>query len=169
LRFYIRRKSDDGWRRGVVFIKELVPQKIIAFVARKIYNENYVALPMSHRIETFQAEIKSAAYFWRLNGLENYLKVATRGNSHLLADGSLQEFITEHYWGYARQRDGSTMEYAVEHPRWRIWETQTAEFDCDVASLYGESFCEFLKRPPSSAFLADGSEIKVHKGVKLKA
>jgi hypothetical protein len=61
------------------------------------------------------------------------------------------------------------MEYAVEHPRWRIWETRTAEFDCDIASLYGESFCEFLKRPPSSAFLADGSEIKVHKGVKLKA
>jgi uncharacterized protein len=169
LRFYVRRKSDDGWRRGVVFIKELVPRKAIAFIARKFYNENYVALPMSHRIEKFQAEIKSASYFWQFNGWQNYLKVVTRGHAQPLVDGSLQEFITEHYWGYARQRDGSTMEYAVEHPRWRIWETQSAEFNCDVASLYGENFCEVLNRPPSSAFLADGSEVKVHKGIKIKA
>lgn len=168
LRFYVRRKSDEGWRRGVVFIKELVPRRAIAFVARKFYNENYLALPMSHRIERFQKEIKSAAYFWRFNGLDNYLKVVTRGNAQPLADGALQEFITEHYWGYARQRDGSTMEYAVEHPRWRIWETQAAEFNCDIANLYGESFREFLNRSPSSAFLADGSEVKVHKGIKIK-
>src|SRR5471030_2395832 len=81
LRFYVRRKSDDGWRRGVVFIKELVPRKAIAFIARKFYNENYVALPMSHRIEKFQAEIKSASYFWQFNGWQNYLKVVTRGHA----------------------------------------------------------------------------------------
>jgi uncharacterized protein YqjF (DUF2071 family) len=166
LRFYVRRKADS-WRRGVVFIKELVPRKAIAFVARKFYNENYLALPMSHRIEKFHEEIKSASYFWRYNGRENYLKVITRGAARPLVDGSLQEFITEHYWGYARQRDGSTMEYAVEHPHWRIWETQTAEFHCDVAGLYGENFCQFLNRPPASAFLADGSEVKVHKGINL--
>src|ERR1700733_6988341 len=168
LRFYVRRKSEDGWRRGVVFIKELVPQKAITFIARKFYNENYVALPMSHRIEKFQEEIKSTSYFWRFDGSENYLKVTTRGQAQVLLDGSLQEFITEHYWGYARQRDDSTMEYAVEHPRWRIWETQTAELNCDVANLYGECFCEFLNRPPSSAFLAEGSEVKVHRGIKLE-
>jgi uncharacterized protein YqjF (DUF2071 family) len=166
LRFYVRRKAD-GWRRGVVFIKELVPRKAIAFVARKFYNENHLALPMWHRIEKFHEEIKSASYFWRYNGRENYLKVITRGAARPLVDGSLQEFITEHYWGYARQRDGSTMEYAVEHPRWRIWETQTAEFHCDVAGLYGENFCQILNRPPASAFLADGSEVKVHKGINL--
>jgi hypothetical protein len=167
LRFYVRRKADDGWRRGVVFIKELVPRKAIAFIARKFYNENYLALPMSHRIEKFQEELKFASYFWRFNGRENYLKVTTRGAAQPLVDGSLHEFITEHYWGYATQRNGSTMEYRVEHPRWRIRETQTAEFHCDVASLYGENFCRFLNRPPSSAFLADGSEIKVHKGINL--
>jgi uncharacterized protein YqjF (DUF2071 family) len=169
LRFYVRRKAEDGWRRGVVFIKELVPRKAIAFVARTFYNENYLALPMSHRIETFQEEIKSASYSWRFDGLENYLKVITRGQAQPLVDGSLQEFITEHYWGHATQRDGLTMEYAVEHPRWRIWETETAEFHCDVANLYGERFCECFNRPPSSAFLADGSEVKVRSGIKLKA
>ncbi len=167
LRFYIRRKADDGWRRGVVFIKELVPRKAIAFIARKFYNENYVALPMSNRIEKSEDEIKSASYFWQFNGRKNFLKVATRGQAQPLVDGSSQEFITEHYWGYATQRDGSTMEYHVEHPRWRVWETQAAELHCDVAKLYGEKFCDSLNRPPTSAFLADGSDVKVHKGIKL--
>jgi hypothetical protein len=167
LRFYVRRKADDGWRRGVVFIKELVPRTAIAFVARKFYNENYVALPMSHQIEKSEDEIKSVFYFWQFNGRENSLKVAAHGRAQLLVDGTLQEFITEHYWGYTRQLDGSTLEYRVEHPRWRVWEIQTAELHCDAAKLYGEKFRDCLNRPPASAFLADGSNVKVYKGIKL--
>ena len=45
LRFYVRFNSQGQWKRGVVFIKEIVPKKAIAFVARSIYNENYIALP----------------------------------------------------------------------------------------------------------------------------
>lgn len=171
LRFYVRRKADDGWRRAVVFIKELVPRAAIAIAARKLYNENYVALPMSHHIEkdfTESKEIKSAAYFWGFRGEQNYLKLTTRGSAQPLTEGSEQEFITEHYWGYSVQRDGSTLEYRVEHPRWRVWDAHTSELDCDVAGLYGKQFCDALNQPPSSAFLAEGSEIKVHKGVRLK-
>jgi hypothetical protein len=168
LRFYVRHKAEDGWRRGVVFIKELVPRKAVAFIARTIYNENYFSLPMSHRIDHVQDEIKSVSYSWRFNGLENFLKVSVNGQPQPLVAGSLQEFITEHYWGYATQRDGSTKEYLVEHPRWNVWNAPSAEFHYDVANLYGESFCEFLNRNPSSAFLADGSEVKVYKGTKLK-
>jgi uncharacterized protein YqjF (DUF2071 family) len=167
LRFYVRRKADDGWRRGVVFIKELVPRMAIALVARKFYNENYLALPMSHQIEKTCAEIKSVAYFWRFSGNENHMKLAAGGGAQLPVEGSEQEFISEHYWGYTTQRDGSALEYRVEHPRWRVGETQAAELDCDVAKLYGEKFCDSLSQAPSSAFLADGSDVKVHKGVKL--
>lgn len=166
LRFYVRHKAHDGWRRGVVFIKELVPRRAIAFIARTFYNENYFALPMSHKIENTYDQIK-AAYKWRFNGDETLLKVTTRGTAQSPAEGSQQEFITEHYWGYARQRDGSTVEYRVEHPRWQIWETETAEFHCDIAGLYGQMFCEFFERPPSSAFLADGSPVKIYRGNKL--
>jgi hypothetical protein len=208
LRFYVRHKANDGWRRGVVFIKELVPRWTIAFIARTLYNENYFALPMSHRIENAkntsslspafvssiddvrpmavpsplpyngrgegQGEVRvpinpiSLSYSWRFDGRENHMKVTTRGTPQVPADGSQPEFITEHYWGYARQRDGSTMEYRVEHPRWQIWETASAEVDCDIANLYGKNFCEFLDCPPASAFLADGSAIKVYKGSRLK-
>jgi uncharacterized protein YqjF (DUF2071 family) len=167
LRFYVRHKAKDGWRRGVVFIKELVPRRAIAFIARTFYNENYLALPMAHRIETSH-ETKLVSYSWRFKKQENFLKVTTRGVPQSPAEGSQQEFITEHYWGYVRQRDGSTVEYLVEHPRWQIWETGEAEFHCDIANLYSKDFCEYLERKPSSAFLADGSEINLYHGAKLK-
>jgi uncharacterized protein len=166
LRFYVRRKAEDGWRRGVVFIKELVPRFAIAFVARTLYNENYVALPMSHRLEMEQ-QVKSASYAWRFNGQENRLTVGTRGAAQPLSPGSLAEFIAEHYWGYARQRDGSTLEYRVEHPRWNAWETATAKLDCDAKSLYGAAFHKYLEPVPASAFLADGSSVTVREGVRL--
>jgi len=172
LRFYVRRKSNGGWNRAVVFVKELVPRTAIAMIARLFYNENYIALPMTHKIEkmsTQPEDIKSAAYFWRFNGRENHLKLSTRGNAQPLIEGSEQEFITEHYWGYSTQRDGSTLEYRVEHPRWWVYSTAAAELNCDVAALYGKQFCEALSRRPSSAFLAEGSEIRVHKGVELKS
>ena len=59
LRFYVRRKSADTWRRGVVFIRELVPRRAIALVARTFYGENYVAVPMKHEIEHLDAESES--------------------------------------------------------------------------------------------------------------
>jgi uncharacterized protein len=167
LRFYVRRKAGNEWRRAVVFIKELVPRLAIAWTARTFYNEPYVALPMSHRVEKTGDEIKSVTYAWKFNGCENSLSLTTRGNAQPLREGSEPEFIAEHYWGYTAQRDGSTLEYQVEHPRWRIWEAREATLDCDVASLYGIQFSKFLTRPPASAFLADGSAVTVRKGVRL--
>jgi hypothetical protein len=165
LRFYVRLKSEDGWRRAVVFIKEIVPRFAIAFTARTIYNEPYIALPMSHQIDpaTF-----AATYFWRFDGEENFLKIIPRGEPQLPIEGSQQEFITEHYWGYTGQRDVSTLEYRVEHQRWNVRDTQIAELCCDVERLYGEQFTETLSQQPSSAFLAEGSAVAVHKGVKVE-
>jgi uncharacterized protein len=167
LRFYVRRRAEAGWRRGVVFIKEIVPRAAIALVARKIYHEPYVALPMAHRIQGLSDAVKSVEYSWRFDGRLNSLKLATGGAAHSLSDGSEAEFITEHYWGYNSQRDGSTLEYQVEHPRWRVYESALAELDCDVAGLYGERFSENLNGKPSSAFLAEGSKVAVYQGVQV--
>jgi uncharacterized protein YqjF (DUF2071 family) len=171
LRFYVRRTTAKGWRRGVVFIRELVPRRAIACIARAFYNEPYLALPMAHRIEKITGEpegIKSAAYFWRFRGGENFLKLKTRGQAEPLREHSEAEFITEHYWGYTAQRDGATLEYQVEHPRWRVWDAATAELHCDIAGLYGKKFCPALLASPASAFLAEGSSIKAYAGVRLK-
>jgi hypothetical protein len=163
LRFYVRRNGADGWRRGVAFIKEIVPRAAIAFSARKFYNENYAALPMAHKVDA-----NSAEYSWRFAGRENRLKVSTRGGLQELREGSEAEFITEHYWGYSRQPDGLTMEYRVEHPRWRVGEAVEAELDCDVAGLYGKPYEPALRGNPASAFLAEGSTVTVYCGERLK-
>ena len=169
LRFYVRHKANDGWRRGVVFIQEIVPRAAIAFMARTFYNEPYVALPMAHRIEAESGLLHSAEYSWRFGGRQNSLQLTAQGEAQPLQEGSEAEFITEHYWGYNRQRDGSTMEYRVEHPRWRVWDAESARLECEVAELYGPQFKDSLSRPPASAFLAEGSAVTVSRGVRLLA
>lgn len=168
LRFYVRRKAEDGWRRGVVFVKEIVPRLAIAATARLLYGEKYVALPMRHSITGDPARGgMSVAYGWRLRGRWNGIDAAVSGTPKEALPGSEEEFITEHYWGYSSLRGGGTVEYKVEHPRWRVWPLLRPVLDCDVAGLYGERFAGSLAGAPSSAFLADGSEVAVYSGVSL--
>ena len=172
LRFYVRRKVADGWRRGVVFIKEIVPRHAIAAVARVIYNENYVARPMRHSLQRsaenpdLLAPGSTVEYAWRETGVWQRLRATLTGTPQPLAPGSEAEFITEHYWGYAAQRDGGCVEYQVEHPPWLVWQAQTAQFECDVARVYGAQFVRPLSAKPLSAFVAAGSPIVVRRGVR---
>ena len=170
LRFYVRRRGPEGWRRGVVFIKELVPKPAIALVAQTLYHENYHAVPMSHTLQRSSLphlpEVTATYRWWgdrRWNGLE----VITAGEAQPMASGSEAEFIAEHYWGYAAQPDGGCVEYGVEHPRWRIWPVSHSRLDCDAAYLYGPEFAQPLGQHPSSAFLAEGSAIVVRQGVRI--
>jgi uncharacterized protein len=170
LRFYVRREADDGWRRGVVFVNEIVPRIAIAWTARALYGENYVAAPMTHHIKQEtegDSGPRTVSYSWWFRGQENRLELSAGGNACEVAEGSDVEFITEHYWGYARRRGARTTEYRVEHPRWQVRWATAAQLDCDVAALYGCQFVEFLKAPPTSAFLADGSKVTVFRGTSL--
>jgi uncharacterized protein YqjF (DUF2071 family) len=162
LRFYVRRRAEDGWRRGVVFIKEIVPKYAIAALARGIYHENYVAMPMRNRVDSIVVE-----YGWRPREKWNCLRVSPRGEPALVRAGSVEEFITEHYWGYTPQPDGGTLEYRVEHVPWRVWQVSGAALECEVTDLYGAEFAEALSGSPRSAFLAEGSLIAVYRGVRL--
>lgn len=160
----------DGWRRAVVFVKELVPRLAIALTAKVFYGENYIAVPMRHCIEQETGGApgsRTVSYSWRFRGRENRMQISVQGDAREIATGSDIEFITEHYWGYARRRGGRTTEYRVEHPRWRACTASASQLDCDVAALYGSQFVEFLKAPPASAFLADGSEVTVFRGTSI--
>jgi hypothetical protein len=167
LRFYVRRKTGDSWKRGVVFIKEIVPRSMIALVAQYVYNEPYIGLPMSHQIETQGGVLHSVRYNWRFDGKQNSLSVVVRGGLQPLMAGSEAEYITEHYWGYNRQQDGGTLEYQVEHPRWRYYDVSEANLQCEVGGLYGAQYQASMSRTPVSVFLAEGSAICVHRGVRL--
>lgn len=169
LRFYVRRRHGEEVRRAVTFIKELVPRAAIALVARLAYNEPYIALPMRHAFGP-RGEIgapSSVEYAWRLPSGWCAMRVEPHSAGHPVAEGSEEEFITEHYWGYTQQRDGSTVEYRVEHPSWRVWPVNAPVITGDLTSVYGSEFARVLTEPPTSAFLADGSAVKVFAPTKL--
>jgi uncharacterized protein YqjF (DUF2071 family) len=171
LRFYVRRRSLDGWRRGVVFVREIVPRWAIAAVARLVYNENYVALPMRHRLDAPGGESGEGVveYSWRHAGRWHGLRVEIASPARRAEPGSQSEFITEHYWGYAVQRDGGTVEYRVEHVPWLVSHAGGATLDCDVEALYGREFVPALAAAPASAFIAVGSPVTVRRGLPLEA
>jgi uncharacterized protein len=162
LRFYVRRRSTEGWKRGVVFIRELVPRRAIATVARVFYGERYAALPMRHAIVDNSTGV-SVEYGWRRGKKWESLRMTSSGLPVDPPVGSHEEFITEHYWGYTAGK--RTSEYRVEHPRWRIWAATTANFEADVAALYGEQFVSPLAASPISRFIAEGSSVQVWRKV----
>ena len=166
LRFYVRRSEGSEIRRGVVFITEIVPKRAIAFTARLFYNENYVRRAMAHRVVSDDSNVE-VEYSWRTGNQSCKLQAHANGTPSLPAKGSLEQFITEHYWGYSRQPKGGTVEYHVTHVPWKVWHANKSEFSGDTRDIYGEELSQLLKKDAASAFIADGSPVKVFKGSKL--
>jgi uncharacterized protein len=161
LRAYVHRRVDGVWRRGVVFVRELVPRPAIAWTARLAYNEPYRAVPMRHQVSVDEKTGGSVRYEWRQGGRWNVIAARVAGSAAAIDPASEVGFITEHYFGYCGQRDGSTVEYAVAHPRWRVWQNAEPVVQCDIASVYGGEWVSALAAAPSSAFLCDGSPVSV--------
>ncbi|MGA7222690.1 MAG: DUF2071 domain-containing protein [Candidatus Acidiferrales bacterium] len=166
LRFYVRRREGAELRRGVVFIREFVPRLAIAGLARLVYGEKYDSCPMQHESVRTDAAIL-AAYEWHFEGESFRLDAEASGTPHYVAENSVENFITEHYWGYSTKADGASIEYRVTHSRWRIWTATKSGFDGDADALYGLGFAEILVRNPDSAFIAEGSPVVVHKGRRI--
>ncbi len=164
LRFYVRQHTTDGIRRGVAFIKEIVPKPAVALVARVAYGENYVSMPMRHRYTTDSV----IEYGWKHRGRWNRISAKTTNSSHALVPGSQEEFIAEHYWGYSARSDGGCTAYRVDHPRWNVSQVSSALLDCDIEELYGIQFTKSLGAIPFSAFAADGSPVTVYRGVPIE-
>jgi len=160
LRFYVKRPDGSGFKRGTVFISEIVPKKLIPLVANRLYNENYRFLPMKHHwadegeMERIRFELKPS-HDW------NRIEVLAEKKSRLPLVDSFESFIVEHYWGYNKIRTHTSLEYGVEHPSWELSSVKSCIFDLKIQELYGSSFEKYLNFPPSSVFLARGSDILI--------
>lgn len=166
LRIYVRHRSPQEWRRGVVFLRELVPRWLIALIARKYYGEPYMAVPMQHGIKGAGNELQVRYAWWR-NDRWNSLEATGSGKPEPVQPGSEEEFITSHYWGYTA-RANSTIEYQVERPDWRIWKQPGFKFDCQLDGLCPGTFARIFDDRPSSVFMADGSPVAVRFPNKLR-
>jgi uncharacterized protein len=167
LRFYVRRELPNGEvRRGVTFVRELVPRAAIAFVARLAYDEPYRALPMRSAAPAPPGRL---VYEWRAGGRWQHVAATAVGEGRPASPGSEAAFVTERAWGYTTQRDGGTIEYAVTHPSWHVWNADAPSLDADVRELYGAAFVDALTQAPVSAYVADGSEVTVSRPRRLAA
>jgi uncharacterized protein YqjF (DUF2071 family) len=169
LRFYVRYKESGEWKRGVVFIREIVPRRMITLVANTLYGEKYATHRMSHRWHTPHEEKLSVEYRWRVGAEWNHLSAIASASAKPMTPRSEAEFITEHYWGYTQLTRDRTSEYNVSHPQWMIHDVESFDMKCSTARLYGEQFFEPLAQAPRSVFLATGSEISVMKGRELSS
>ena len=168
LRFYVLRRMEDGSvRRGVTFIREIVPRWAIAAVARWVYDEPYLSLPMRHRLELEQAT-QRIEYSFRYGGYWNQISGVPSGDWSPAEAEPATAFITEHYWGYTRRGPEDTSEYQVVHPTWQVQTVLLSRFDGDAGRLYGPEFVTPLSKAPLSAFLAEGSAVAVYPGMALR-
>jgi uncharacterized protein YqjF (DUF2071 family) len=160
LRFYVRRQVGDEWRRGVVFVKEIVPRPALSWVANTIYREHYETLPMKH-FWAEDDEQRTVEYLWKTDGQWQSFRVEAAAAATAIAAGSEAEFITEHYWGYARIGPERTNEYEVTHPRWEQYAVHDFTIAVDFARVYGPEFAVLDVSEPVSVMLAEGSLITV--------
>jgi uncharacterized protein YqjF (DUF2071 family) len=167
LRFYVKRTEADGrCKRGVVFLREFVPRYAISLVARSLYDEPYATLPTRHRFASSGDDLQ-VEYEWRYQSRWQRLAVTAGAEAQPIQADSEAEFITEHYWGYTRRRQGHTSEYGVEHPRWSVYPIRDSQIEVDFGRIYGETFAALTNAAPASVLLAEGSAVRVMQGNRL--
>jgi uncharacterized protein YqjF (DUF2071 family) len=160
LRFYVKRKVNNEYRRGVVFINETVPYKPVAWLANKLYKEHYIAIPTKNKI-LHSENNKTVKYDWKIQGKWNFLEVQATTKAREMPSNSLEEFIFEHYYGYTKINETETQEYKINHPRWLVNDVIDFKIHCDFSSMYGKAFQHLSTQHPKSVIIAEGSEIQV--------
>jgi uncharacterized protein len=167
LRFYVRRPLADGSRRpGVVFLRELVPVPALVVGARLLYRERYERQPVSARVrppDPAGGRPGRAIYRWRRHDQLHRLAVDFAAPLELPAEGTLERFLAERHWSYAAPADGHTREVRFDHPPWRVWQARAARLAPSTAASFGERFERALASEPASAFVAEGSRMRLHR------
>ena len=161
LRFYVReRLESDETRRGVVFVEELVPKRLIANMAKWLYNEPYSFAPMQSKVKT-ETDSLHIQHSLERNNVVSTLHVECETRSETRPADSMEHFFKEHSWGYGTSRKGKLLRYEVRHPEWRVHPVKRVDVNWDFASVYGEKWAHLKDLEPYSVVVAEGSAISV--------
>lgn len=157
LRFYVR----EGDRRGVVFVRELVPNALVAGVARAVYNEPYVTARMKSRV-TQVGSVRRVRYDFAFGGRGHMIAVTAHSPASVPPDDTLDTWLKEQAWGFGRLHNGSPTRYRVSHPIWRTYAVEQYDLVVDMETLYGPAWRLLQGRAPDSVVLAEGSAVAVY-------
>ncbi len=156
LRFYVR----QGDRRGVVFVREFVPKRLIAWIARGLYNEPYTYAPMQSAVRLHDGRIE-VEHQLTVGGATQRLLVRAQNTESIPDESTRAHFFKEHSWGYGRSRTGGLVRYEVRHPVWATYPIERYDVDWDFGAAYGPSWADLGRTKPHSVVLAKGSEVRV--------
>lgn len=156
LRFYVR----HGERRGVAFVREYVPKRLIAWIARWLYNEPYVYAPMTSSTREGEDTLE-IEHRLRVGGKDQLLRVQAAATPSLAAEDSTEAFFKEHSWGYGTSRRRKLVTYEVRHPVWQTYPVRDLQLDWDWGAVYGPEWADLADQEPASVVLAEGSPVAV--------
>ncbi len=157
LRLYVRR----GDQRGVCFVREFVPQRLVCWVARTFYNEPYHPARLTMHIDD-TPECLTATYTVASSGRTHALSATGTKPATTPGPGSVEHFFKEQSWGYGRTKRGKLLCYEVSHPRWDVYPVTKFKADVDWAALYGPEWACMNGVDAASVVLAAGSGVSVY-------
>jgi uncharacterized protein YqjF (DUF2071 family) len=160
LRFYVRKVDGRKIKKGVVFINETVPYKIVALLANKLFKEHYISIPTKSSINI--GANKNIQYDWKSKGKWNSISVYSEAKKYKIEASTIEEFIFERYFGFTKLNESLTQEYQINHPNWMTNKIIRAEVKCDFENMYGKPFASLNDTIPDSILLAEGSSISVN-------
>ena len=160
LRFYVRKVEEKKVKKGVVFINETVPFKIVALLANKLYKEHYISIPTKNTIDI--SEYKHINYEWKMKDKWNSISVQSETNKYKIEPASIEEYIFERYFGFTKLSPSKTQEYVIHHPKWMTHKILYNNIDCDFGMMYGDAFSNLNNQLPSSILMAEGSQVSVN-------
>ena len=160
LRFYVKHIHKGEERRGVVFIKEIVPKRMISIIANAFYNENYQTMQMKHK-KIEDVENRKISYSFKQQKNWQKIEVRAENKAFSIKENSIEEFIAEHYFGYTKVDEKMSSEYEVQHPKWKVFPVWDYGLEIDFGALYGTQFSFLNTQKPANVFLAEGSEVSI--------
>jgi uncharacterized protein YqjF (DUF2071 family) len=158
LRFYVRRGSD----RGVIFIREIVGLRLVARIARWVYNEPYRVSALKSFV-TRTSDVVEVEH--RLPGRDRVHTIRATGSVPAIraAPDNVEHFFKEQRWGFGQTRRGATLMYEVDHPLWATYPVRSFSIDLDWDAVYGPEWGFLTKATPASVILAAGSPVSVYR------
>lgn len=172
LRFYVRPEHGPDDRKGVAFLRQLVPHRHTALAGRYLFREPMSATALSHEFDPAQLDVghglQRLGYTWRDCGREESLRITAAGEPYFPVQGSLQEFLTARYWGYNCTSGGRVRAYRISRGPWSLIPVIEHELKWHAEIVGRPEISDVMAGPPASVLLAFGSESRVHWPAKLR-
>jgi uncharacterized protein YqjF (DUF2071 family) len=156
LRFYV----TCGGKRGVIFVREFVPSRVISAVARRLYNEPYIAARMHSETEEGREELR-VRHVLECAGKEQVVEVVAERERFVPGRETPEHFFKEHQWGFGRRKNGALLRYEVNHTEWAVHRVKRYTLAWNWAAIYGEEWGFLEGADPVNVMLAAGSEVSV--------